>query len=89
MQEITDLERTFALGAVENWLKVLASLALLVPGLGYPAVMVQFARRGIPISFVDNAIAIRAGLQPTLALLLVTATIVMLAENSFLPVGNN
>lgn len=59
------------LDTADKLLKGLALFALLVTGLGYPAVIMQFTRRGIPIAFIDKELAIRAGLMPTLFLVVI------------------
>lgn len=78
--EETPSRRMGTLETAENWLKFLAPMALLVPALRYPAIIAQFARRGIPISFMDNELALRAGLLPTVALLLVAAAVILLTR---------
>ena len=58
-------------GAVFVVLLQLAAAAAFVVGfLGYPAVIVHFWRLGIPLEFLSNQQAIRAGIGPTVALVL-------------------
>jgi hypothetical protein len=76
----TEISRPGLLSTADQILKVLALFALLTAGLGYPAVIVEFHRHGIPSVFIDKELAAQAGVVPAGALVLIAALLYWLAR---------